>query len=119
MCSRDVRSLKLLDLPRRMDCSSLEERIQQLKIDKTLLYFLENVSEEDWTVNEVTEKLQSSDERSNWKMAFREGVDLDERTFKENRYREDENIPFKARYDLTYLTPSRCQLRCKVCRDGK
>lgn len=103
-----------------MDCPSLEGRIQRLKIVKTLLFFLENVSEGDWTVDEVTEKLQSSDERSNWKMTFREGADLNERIFKENNYKEaNENVPFKARYDLTYLTPSRRQLRFKVCRDGK
>ena len=48
-------------------------------------------------------------------MAFREGVDVNERIFKENYYREAyENVPFKARYDLTYLTPTRRQLRCKV-----
>ena len=103
-----------------MDCPSLEGRIQPLKIVKTLLFFLENVSEGDWTVDEVTEKLQSSDERSNWKMTVRGVADLNERIFKENNYKEaNENVPFKASYDLTYRTPCGRELRCKVCRDGK
>ena len=53
-------------------------------------------------------------------MAFKEGVDLNERIFKENHYREAHaNAPFKARYDLTYLTPSRHQLRCKVGKESE
>lgn len=76
--------------------------------------FLENVIEAEWGVDEATDKLQLSDEGHNWKTAFREGVDLDERMFKENNYETRENNPYIARYDLTYLTPSHHQLRCKV-----
>ncbi|KAL9958476.1 hypothetical protein ACROYT_G035492 [Oculina patagonica] len=69
--------------------------------------------EREWSIDEATKKLQTSGEGNYWKVAFKEGVDLDEKVLEENS-REKTNEEFIARYDLTYLTPCSHQIRCKV-----
>ena len=80
-----------------------------------VLFSLEEVTQGEWGVDEVAEKLHLPAGGNNWKLAFREGVDLDERIFTRNHYRENsEDMPYIGRYDLTYLTPCHHQLLCKV-----
>ena len=74
---------------------------------------IEETEEGEWTIDEATEKFQSSDEESYWRTAFNQGVTLDENIFQDydcNKTSEE----YIARHDLTYLTPCGHELRCKV-----
>lgn len=73
----------------------------------------EEVTEGEWSIDEVTAKLQSSEAENYWKVAFKEGVNLDEKILEGNLC-ETTTEDFKVRYDLTYSTPCGHQVRCKV-----
>ena len=69
-----------------------------------------------WTINEATQKFQSSNEGNIWKAAFKEGVNLDEKILEGNACNKTpkEYVDYTARYDLTFLTPCGHQIRFKV-----
>ena len=78
-----------------------------------MLSIIGEAEEEDWTIDEATEKFQPSGEGIYWKPAFNQGVTLDEKIFEEyacNKTSEE----YIARYDLSYLTPCSHEVRCKV-----
>lgn len=77
---------------------------------------LEEAQDGDWGIDEVTKKFQRSAEGNYWKVAFKEGVDLDEKLLQGNSCKKTPE-EFIARYDLTYLTPCFHQIRCKVKND--
>lgn len=76
---------------------------------------LEEASDGQWSIDEVTEKLQPSD-GDNWNVVFKEVVNLEEKIFEENICDKtpEEYVDYAARHDLTFLTPSGHQIRCKV-----
>ena len=79
------------------------------------IFFTEEASEREWSIDEVAGKFQPSAEKKYWKVAFNEGVDFVEDIFKGHFKRaSQENTEYVARYDLTYLSPGGYQLRCKV-----
>lgn len=73
----------------------------------------EEVAEGEWSIDEATGKLQSSVAENYWKVAFKAGVNLDEKIL-EGHLSKTTTEDFKVRYDLTYLTPRGHQMRCKV-----
>ena len=80
-----------------------------------MLFSIEKVDDAEWSVDEATEKFLSPNVRNCWKLAFREGVEIDENNFEASYFKKiPEVTAYQARYDLTYITPSRHQLRCKV-----
>ena len=79
-------------------------------------FLVEEVTEGEWSIDEATGKLQSSEAENNWKVAFKEGLNLDEKIL-EGHLCKTTTEDFKVRYDLTYLTPCGHQVRCKVRRD--
>ena len=82
-----------------------------------ILSVIEEAEEGEWTIDEATEKFQSSGEGSYWRTAFNQGVTLDENIFQDyacNKTSEE----YIARHDLTYLTPCGHELRCKVRQNG-
>ena len=78
-------------------------------------FLVEEVTEGEWSIDEVTAKLQSSEAENYWKVAFKEGVNLHEKIL-EGHLCETTTEDFKVRYDLTYSTPCGHQVRCKVRR---
>ena len=80
-----------------------------------MLSFFDKVAEGEWSVDEATEKIQSSNRKHRWKLTFKEGVNVNERMLK-SLYKEriPEDIAYVARYDLTFRTPRWHQVRCKV-----
>lgn len=76
----------------------------------------DDVLQQTWEIEEVTEKFQRPDVGGNfWKVSFTGRDDIPEDIFQSNGYKEitkgDEYI---SRYDLTYLTPCFYHLRCMV-----
>lgn len=69
--------------------------------------------EEQWSVEEATKKLQSQEGQDYWKIAFKEGVNVDkhvlERNFGQKYPRE-----YYARYDLTFVVSSGHELKGKI-----
>ena len=61
-----------------------------------------------WSINEAVNKLQATPQ-SEWLVAFNEGVELEDKVVHDT-FEED----FIARYDLSFLTPRRQSMRCKV-----
>ena len=70
--------------------------------------------EETWSIADSTKKLQATTQRrSEWLVAFKEGVDLDDRVVYDT-FGEQMEENFMARYDLTFLSPKSQAMRCKV-----
>lgn len=80
-----------------------------------LILSVEEADEGKWSIDEVTEKLRPSD-GDNWNVVFKEVVNLEEKIFEENVCDKtpEEYVDYAARHDLTFLTPSGHQIRCKV-----
>lgn len=75
---------------------------------------IEEAHEGEWSIDEAVKKLQSSDEGNpDWKVTFKEGVDLEEKALEGTSY-EKTSEDFIERYDLTYVTPCCNEIRCKV-----
>ena len=70
--------------------------------------------ENTWSIDESLKKVQStSTRRIEWRVAFKEGVDISERVIQDTFGQQDEQ-DYIARYDLSYLTPRSQPIRCKV-----
>lgn len=70
--------------------------------------------ENTWSIDEILKKVQSTSTRRNeWRVAFKEGVDISERVIQDTFGQQDEQ-DYIARYDLSYLTPRSQPIRCKV-----
>ena len=82
-------------------------------LKNVLLPSIEEANEGEWSIDEATKKLQSPEEGNDWKVIFKEGVDLDEKILEGNSY-EKTSEDYIARYDLTYVTPCWHEIRCKV-----
>ena len=80
-----------------------------------LIRCIEEANDGQWSIDEVTEKLRPSD-GDNWKVVFKEVVNLEEKIFEENVCDKtpEEYVDYAARHDLTFLTPSGHQIRFKV-----
>ena len=80
-----------------------------------LILCIEEANDGQWSIDEVTEKLRQSG-GDNWKVEFKEVVNLEEKIFEENVCDKtpEEYVDYAARHDLTFLTPSGHQIRCKV-----
>lgn len=69
---------------------------------------------ETWNVTEAVNKLQATPQRRNeWLVAFKEGVELDDKVVYDTFVKENDE-DFIARYDLSFLTPRSQAMRCKV-----
>lgn len=70
--------------------------------------------DETWSIEEATKKLRASTvKRSEWNVAFKEGIDLDHRAIQET-FGESTEEDFMTRYDLSFLSPRSQAIRCKV-----
>ena len=70
--------------------------------------------ENTWSIDEILKKVQSTSTRRNeWRVAFKEGVNISERVIQDTFGQQDEQ-DYIARYDLSYLTPRSQPIRCKV-----
>ena len=70
--------------------------------------------DETWSIKEATNKLRTSAvKRSEWNVAFKEGIDLDHKAVQET-FGESTEEDFIARYDLSFLSPRSQAIRCKV-----
>lgn len=70
--------------------------------------------ENTWSIDEILKKVQStSTRRYEWRIAFKEGVDISETVIQDTFGQQDEQ-DYIARYDLSYLTPRSQPIRCKV-----
>lgn len=70
--------------------------------------------ENTWSIDEILKKVQSTSTRRNeWRIAFKEGVDISETVIQDTFGQQDEQ-DYIARYDLSYLTPRSQPIRCKV-----
>ncbi|XP_073259360.1 uncharacterized protein [Porites lutea] len=70
--------------------------------------------ENTWSIDEILKKVQSTSTRRNeWRVAFKEGVEISERVIQDTFGQQDEQ-DYIARYDLSYLTPRSQPIRCKV-----
>ncbi|XP_068676260.1 uncharacterized protein [Montipora foliosa] len=70
--------------------------------------------DETWCIEEATNKLRASPvKRSEWNVAFKEGIDLDHKAIQET-FGESTEEDFMARYDLSFLSPRSQAIRCKV-----
>ncbi|PFX14682.1 hypothetical protein AWC38_SpisGene21145 [Stylophora pistillata] len=70
--------------------------------------------EETWSIVDSIKKLQATKEkRSEWLVAFKEGVDLADKVVND-AFGEQLVEDFMARYDLTFLSPNSQPMRCKV-----
>ena len=80
-----------------------------------LILCIEEANDGQWSIEEVTEKLRQSG-GDNWKVVFKEVVNLEEKIFEENVCDKtpEEYVDYAARHDLTFLTPSGHQIRFKV-----
>ena len=80
-----------------------------------LILCIEEANDGQWSIDEVTEKLRQSG-GDNWKVVFKEVVNLEEKIFEENVCDKtpEEYVDYAARHDLTFLTPSGHQIRFKV-----
>ena len=80
-----------------------------------LILFIEEANDKQWSIDEVTGKLRPSD-GDNWKVVFKEVVNLEEKIFEENVCDKapEEYVAYAARHDLTFLTPSGHQNRFEV-----
>ena len=75
--------------------------------------------ENTWSIDEILKKVQSTSTRRNeWRVAFKEGVDISERVIQDTFGQQDEQ-DYIARYDLSYLTPRSQPIRCKVRKQIK
>ena len=71
--------------------------------------------EEQWSIEEATKKFQPQEGKDYWKIAFKEGVNVDQQVLEKNfgqKYRRE----YHARYDLTFVVSSGHELRGKVRR---
>lgn len=70
--------------------------------------------EETWSIVDSIKKLQATKQkRSEWLVAFKEGVDLADKVVND-AFGEQIVEDFMARYDLTFLSPNSQPMRCKV-----
>lgn len=70
--------------------------------------------DETWSIAEAVNKLQATAQRRNeWLVAFKEGVELDDKVVYDI-FGEQTEEDFIARYDLSFLTPRSQSMRCKV-----
>jgi len=70
-----------------------------------------------WNITEAVAKLQNSasGKKSDWRIAFKEGVQIDKKVLQETfGTQPDEDDLYAARYDLCFLTPRGRSMRCKV-----
>ena len=77
------------------------------------LFGTEEAAEREWTIDEATQRFQSSGEEDYWRTAFNQGVNLDEKILEGNACKKTPE-DFIARHDLTFLTPDGHEIRCKV-----
>lgn len=69
--------------------------------------------EEQWSIEEATKKFQPQEGQDYWKIAFKEGVNVDQQVLEKNfgqKYRRE----YHARYDLTFVVSSGHELRGKI-----
>ncbi|KAL9950385.1 hypothetical protein ACROYT_G042873, partial [Oculina patagonica] len=70
--------------------------------------------EETWSVADAVKKLQATPQKRNeWLVAFKEGVELDDKVVYDT-FGEKTEEDFMARYDFSFLTPRSQSIRCKV-----
>ena len=75
--------------------------------------------ENTWSIDEILKKVQSTSTRRNeWRVAFKEGVNISERVIQDTFGQQDEQ-DYISRYDLSYLTPRSQPIRCKVRKQIK
>lgn len=76
------------------------------------------VSEEErWSIDEATKKFRPQEGQDYWRIAFKEGVNIDEHILERN-FGKKSPKEYYARHDLTFLAPSGHELRCKVSVSG-
>ncbi|XP_022808825.1 uncharacterized protein LOC111345809 isoform X2 [Stylophora pistillata] len=76
-----------------------------------------NVEKREWSIDDATKKFKYSAHGKYWKVSFQGGVDFMAADLFKNYFFEntpEEYLDYIARYDLTFLTPCRYQVRCKV-----
>ena len=94
-------------------CLPNETRVELINL---YVSFTEEAAKGEWSIDEATEKFQSSVAKRYWQFTFNEKVDFFEDIFKGN-YSEnihEEYTEYATRYDLTFLSPCSFQIRCKV-----
>lgn len=70
--------------------------------------------EEIWSIADAVKKLQATPQKRNeWLVAFKEGVELDDKVVYDT-FGEKTEEDFMARYDFSFLTPRSQAMRCKV-----
>ncbi|KAL9950375.1 hypothetical protein ACROYT_G042863 [Oculina patagonica] len=72
--------------------------------------------DEVWNIKEAVDKLQksASGKKSEWRVAFKEGVQIDKKVLQETFSAQPAEENYTARYDLSFLTPQGRSIRCKV-----
>ena len=73
--------------------------------------------EEQWSIEEATKKFQPQEGQDYWKIAFKEGVNVDQQIL-EKIFGQKYPREYHARYDLTFVISSGHELRGKVRRRG-
>lgn len=69
--------------------------------------------EEQWSIEEATKKFQPQEGQDYWKIAFKEGVNVDQQILEKN-FGQKYPREYHARYDLTFVISSGHELRGKI-----
>lgn len=69
--------------------------------------------EEQWSIEEATKKFQPQEGQDYWKIAFKEGVNVDQQILEKN-FGQKYSREYHARYDLTFVVSSGHELRGKI-----
>ena len=72
--------------------------------------------DEIWNITEAVDKLQTSasGKKKDWRVAFKEGVQIDRKVLHETFTAQPVEESYTARYDLSFITPQGRSIRCKV-----
>ena len=105
-------NVSLIDKDLPLGVNSVEFKVRLLELVGFYLFGTEEAAEREWTIDEATQRFQSSDE-DYWRTAFNQGVNLDEKILEGNACKKTPE-DFIARHDLTFLTPDGHEIRCKV-----
>ena len=73
--------------------------------------------EEKWSIEEATKQFQLLGGQDYWKIAFKEGVNVDQQVLEKN-FGQKYSREYHARYDLTLFVSGGRKLRGKVRRRG-